>query len=46
MKSLLNTIHRVADSLYKIITPSDEEAARMVERYKAIYGFHLDKNYK
>ena len=42
MKTIFNKIHKVADSIYKILTPSEEEAARMVEKYKAMYGFYQD----
>jgi hypothetical protein len=36
---------KVADSIYKILTPSEEEAARMVERYKLMNSlYHDDSN--
>jgi hypothetical protein len=46
MKIFFNKIYKVADRICKILTPSEEEAARMVERYKAVYGIYLDNNYK
>ena len=44
MKPLFNRIYKVAGSIHKLLTPTDEEVRRRVERYEAIYSdYHFDK---
>jgi len=46
MKTFFDRIHKVADSIYKMLTPTDEEARRMVQRYEAMYTSYLHHNSK
>jgi hypothetical protein len=46
MKPLFNRIHKVAGSIYKVLTPSEEMVRQRIERCEAMFSDYHYSNLK